>query len=1251
MALSVELQKRLNSNEEPLPKRIKLAENAFYAVDVPIVHKEDLILRWLCRTCPTEPTVWNSLKNCLKIQNLNIKTDLNKIITEVLVATFENDIQYLQEDIFECCRLLISNNKIQQYYISKPEYLGALMESLLKCVYKIFEHAFDIDEQATKGIDILLINERGGLILTAYNTVISAVENIIQIFKSAFTKDNLRNTFIYYILYPLCAIIDHNRTDNTNKLGVVTHKCIQQLIFGRKYTQSGEFLIHEDIKALENLLSTLTEYSKTKNLQSNIMTFTFFFRVAINTFKTDTTLLDIVLRELIECSEAHKKDIFNSLLKHLNDVTFNFDNKIHNVTLFDYCQNIIDNILVSKDISNVDYDLLAQFCYFNPLIVERRIQDILKKVFVEKSTLKYKNLMISMLDASVHLRQEEKLISSILIALRDCLMHVSTTESNMFFPNEFKEKLMETINNITHSQSVVMLRTLTYHLKTDCLEVLHCNDTYGISIFECRQTSTFYKKFINAFDDLKNVLSLIMEKILCINHDEKTTLLLTAIYSWNEMKTALSYYMPTISSENLGFPISENQWHKLIKRIKKHGSENSKNNMNKLILQQIKMSQNTLNKCSMMLNILIDDLEYCWYLIFEYDAKVLSMLGNEDISKLTYLLLIDMASNADNCNKWINILHRNDLHEDKRFIISLLNSIFTQVGHLSTENVSKSIGKYFNIEILLEAETVESEKINNILMSIKQLFTSKWIQIKDIFLREIEVYLNILLHLPLMFLSSNLRLITFMFIFALRMECDQSNEIVSSCNTIFSDLMERHNIGIFQYLDPFLLLQQVPQSKNFQKVLEVFLRNCSYTILKKLVKYSMQSNKNIFFLLESIEHIKSKLNTDQKIIIKKAERKLIKIAMKILSFKTTTNDIKILNLILRIKILQMKENIDEKLKNITESIIQDIFVNNVTKDTHKVTNELLQDGLQLIIIIFRNKKMFQITDKTVKGVWYALFKHPCIDVLLPLLESSEPKEFSEFLEELHNQLVKAVLNVQENDLKTICIIWNAVLKTNMSNDRSKLRLIAINNLIQTIQAINIPTKFWPNLVKVIQEILITKHLYLPGYIIDMSIILGFKSLEENTILTCNDTLALCNVLLKVRTNLITDRIPSLLVLYKRILSITVHKSKVIIEKSEEHSFRCLALNIEKFTSVLIKLKKDMIRISPYLVADLLELFSESSVPSFVKTSIQNCINQLISICDQHGIALLSRTLPVSMQEIFRTQLDVYNKFHKFSGKI
>lgn len=65
----------------------------------------------------------------------------------------------------------------------------------------------------------------------------------------------------------------------------------------------------------------------------------------------------------------------------------------------------------------------------------------------------------------------------------------------------------------------------------------------------------------------------------------------------------------------------------------------------------------------------------------------------------------------------------------------------------------------------------------------------------------------------------------------------------------------------------------------------------------------------------------------------------------------------------------------------------------------------MQNGLQLMIIILRNKKIFQITNQIIRIIWYTLFKYPFVDVLLPLLELSEPKEFSEFIEELHNQLV------------------------------------------------------------------------------------------------------------------------------------------------------------------------------------------------------------------------------------------------------
>ena len=46
----------------------------------------------------------------------------------------------------------------------------------------------------------------------------------------------------------------------------------------------------------------------------------------------------------------------------------------------------------------------------------------------------------------------------------------------------------------------------------------------------------------------------------------------------------------------------------------------------------------------------------------------------------------------------------------------------------------------------------------------------------------------------------------------------------------------------------------------------------------------------------------------------------------------------------------------------------------------------------------------------------------------------------------------------------------------------------------------------------------------------------------------------------------------------------------------------LLYSVHRFTSSLIKLKKDMIRLSPYLIADLLKLFSENSIPNFVKVS-------------------------------------------------
>lgn len=100
--------------------------------------------------------------------------------------------------------------------------------------------------------------------------------------------------------------------------------------------------------------------------------------------------------------------------------------------------------------------------------------------------------------------------------------------------------------------------------------------------------------------------------------------------------------------------------------------------------------------------------------------------------------------------------------------------------------------------MLFETEIVECDKINDILMSLKEeLLVNKWTSNGHMMVScKIKVYLVILLHLPLIFLNTNLKIITLMYIFAIRMECNQSNEIVILCNNIFSGKLYVHSVDI-----------------------------------------------------------------------------------------------------------------------------------------------------------------------------------------------------------------------------------------------------------------------------------------------------------------------------------------------------------------------------------------------------------------------------------------------------------------------
>lgn len=153
--------------------------------------------------------------------------------------------------------------------------------------------------------------------------------------------------------------------------------------------------------------------------------------------------------------------------------------------------------------------------------------------------------------------------------------------------------------------------------------------------------------------------------------------------------------------------------------------------------------------------------------------------------------------------------------------------------------------------------------------------------------------------------------------------------------------------------------------------------------------------------------------------------------------------------------------------------------------------------------------------------------------------------------------------LNSNSLENIFIVWNAILKSDMSAKRNKFRTVAIENLFRNVQVVNISEQYWLRLLELFQNILSSKHLYISNNIIDMSMNVALKALEKETLSICNNVLILCGILIKVRMNVIVDKLPVLLLLYRRVIDIIIQSSKIVNDKVGEHKCRCLLLDVEK----------------------------------------------------------------------------------------
>ncbi|KAL2717119.1 hypothetical protein V1478_012819 [Vespula squamosa] len=1263
MALSKELINRLDSDEEPLKKRLKLAHNVFFAIDLPITRKEDLILQWLCKVCTMTEDVWSSLKWCLKSENLNIKGNIKKSLIDVLIQKLNENSFNKCNEVLECCNLLFSNTGMQQYLSKKPEDLQNLLKSIIHYVHmsskdtlNIKNHFIEIDISTAKSIDESII--------VIYNTILSVIENLMQIYKQSInTKDEISIIFIREVLYTLCSLIDHKHANSMNRLELIAYKCIQQLIFAKnKHTPDK---MNETV--LSELFLVLASNVKTMDLQNNLETYICVFRAVVGSYKSDTTALDIIFRKLIISAGKYKKEILISFFYYFGDTPFDFENKVDDITLLQFFQQIIDDILLLEKLSSIDYKLLTRITCFYPTLIEKKIDNIIYKLYLQTPTIEHNDLLISILDASILLRQEHKLISQLLTNLQKAMS--VETESDLiiqsFFSLEFKNKFTKLITCFTNSQVLIILKILIDNLNRSCMESLKYNTTChntiilktvaelliaflnGVCIFGNTSTLTHQQEFISVLNELGKNLSLLIKKALHVNHNTNViAVLLSIILSWSEIQNMTKYYLPKVKNHELTFPISDDHWQQLIQRITNFGEEECTNNMNKIIIHRIKHYASI--DSPVKFDALIDGLKYFWSTILRYNSEIISLLNDKEMSELVSLLMTDMMLNECKFHQWMEIISKENLQENRRFLMYLLCHVFVQIGTISTKGVTKSVIQHIDTKLILSAEVIGKKKIKKILEPIKkEILECKWKQMENTAFNNVKLCLDIINHMPLSFFKPDIKALLFMIIYTVNKECMENGNITTLCNKIFLKLFQTTGLDILQYIDPMSVLCQLPGSKAFSKALEQSLRNIrSYETLKTLINSSSTHKESMYIFLQCIENVRQKLDVDQKSIFKKAEQKLCKKIFNILPINIEIPcDVKYLTLIL--KITALNKETESTFRRHAELTLNKIFM--PIQEPH--SNQLLEAGLQLAAVLFRNYKEVEITPEIRTQIWSVMLKFPCEDLLLPLIESTEAKLFQNLLKSIHFQMMEELPKLNSNLLENIFIVWNTILKSDMSAKRNKFRTVAIENLFRNIQIINISEQYWSRLLELCQNILSSKHLYISNNIIDMSMNVALKALEKETLSICNNVLILCGTLIKVRMNIIVDKLPVVLLLYRRAINIIIQSSKFVNDKVEEHKCRCLLLDVEKLTICLVKQKKDMMRLSPYVIADLMKLLSEGGLMPFAKVSLENTIAALISICDQHGIALLSRTLPVYLQEMFKIQLDTFNKFHKFSGKI
>ncbi|CAH0548101.1 unnamed protein product [Brassicogethes aeneus] len=1309
MALAKKLLHVLDDSDEPLAKRIKIAENAFNSPDLPLQHKEAILLKW-----------------SLKHNNVDGVELVNSWLQSSHFKEFNrNDIS--NEDVQAIMQLVLDNlgkNKNEDNIIRNKCLDSAI--SLLEI--RIFQQYF---KQS--------LEEYCSFLATIIKNI-SDTEQFLKFLKKeyAFSKGIIAEEEFYVHFLNICLPVLTEATiqfASDDKLFTEISKVVQRCIFYRNFKNFEGF-----INKFFDQEATTEKYPVPKAVfkyisnayENNLIESKALYRLLFDAFcaaydKFDVVykcfiLLNVIIgydvKELYGLKKVSKlslpsttitksNEIFLELLSVLCKHSDSNDFKVNEVTITDLLQKMLVTFMGLTNANSNIYQIFLRVITFNPLIIESIIKPIIVfSMLAENSNHKndYIQFLTAVFEVFSKLHRTQNFIAKLVPTIKAALEGEQFVKSEINFagtldvsknqdvdfkienilPQEVLEYFKQCVANLASWQVMNLFKTLLFHLNAaveelqnnntqeqsyvtymEILSSLTCSVLSSVRMAEHTITQTVVEKFVKSMEEMKTVLKHFGKALLSREHNQiLVRAFLNISYNWSEMHMVLNYYSPMEESkdaENVTYNIhsylSVKQWSLIYERITNFGEKPCKELMQKIFIQKLRAKtifEKDIEDLSLdVAQNFSNTVEESWKNIMLDKFAIKNLLGHIEPQFIVFIAE-NVLNNFDDLDKQ----QRQNIMESQLLLNALNYVVLTRINKIIKKKNAQSLSnKVFSV---ITSDFFILNDDDALLKSAENAYNSS--SVSDIKINETKLTQNIdyLKMFPIIYSSENMQKFYLLYFFALHKDIgSSSNNLKTSIESIIIGLLQHVKFSLLTIFDAEKLCFQIISSfdryeSTFQQITDGSIRNMALyegciTCLVKNMNTPEYLKCATIYLNCYYKMKKLKQTPEVKALVNEQKTQICDKMEKVVLKKGP----------LKSHLIGAYAHVFKNSPTTSEEKDRE-FANFALQD---YSADAVQGALLLFSTILNNKSRAKyVDDEFLLKVWNwskqlnvsAEYHEQYSQLIVLIFSLISNEKFSQVTKDL---LEITLINVKTNDEKLIrqVKIWESIVSCSFNPVKVKLWQETLEVLLQDL------TKIFQNndessntcILKFFETVIHTNQLHLTPPMIDIFLLTPSLILRQNApqfVRTYTQSISILESLLKCRKPLVVDRLPVYLQQYGLLLDGLCAVSDADKNGDAQLLSDC-AHSFEKLTRQLVECKKDMGRMAMYLVADILGKYEKVTLHVNVKLHLNNCVYSLISLCDQHAVSFLMRVLSSASTEMFKILYDNYKKYYRFTGKV